>query len=378
MKKKLRLFSAVCSAVILSYSIVQLGTASGEVSSNSEKLKSLLLMDMKTDNYTIYDTNSDNSVNVLDLCRRKRDILYRTHAEFQIRNAEVNYTDRTVRIPVFIENTPASVTGASMKIEYDHERFSLEQVYSAGKGRWMQSGNDMIEFYGDNGAYLTGNETAAYLQFRIKGDMQSAEHQFALSGIISSVISESGSVRKLTNDECPERSETRVYINQIITTTVPPVTQPPVTVTTAPPETTPPPVTTTQPVQEDLSELTSEEAKLIELVNQFRKEQNLQPLQPSMAISRAARERAQELGVVFSVNRPNGSDDLDPLLEKNGVYVSRYGNYFTATMTSAEDVMTKMRRATLYSFDKCKRIGVGYAYVPNSAYTHYWVLIWTT
>ena len=118
-------------------------------------------------------------------------------------------------------------------------------------------------------------------------------------------------------------------------------------------------------------------SRVIELVNIERTANNLAPLTYSEALTVAAGLHSQDMGDnnYFSHSSQDGQAFNERILDAGYDYVS-CGENIAAGYTSPEAVVTAWmnsdgHRANILSPDYCD-IGVGYANVAGSNYTHYW------
>jgi uncharacterized protein YkwD len=119
------------------------------------------------------------------------------------------------------------------------------------------------------------------------------------------------------------------------------------------------------------------ESRVIELVNIERAAQNLPPLTYNEALTDVARLHSQDMGVndYFNHTSQDGRAFNERILDAGYDYTS-CGENIAASYTSPEAVVTAWmnsdgHRANILSPDYCD-IGVGYATVAGSDYTHYW------
>lgn len=201
----------------------------------------------------------------------------------------------------------------------------------------------------------------------------------------------------LSSDKCSEMSHikyvtfggasqtTSITTTEITTTTTPPTvttTTEPTTVTTTTEPTTvttttePTTVTTiTEPTLPPPDFLGGVEKEIVDLVNQYRMQNSMSALTASENLCKAACVRAQELSVSFEINRPGGKT-LDELFSEYNTSMGSHSYVYTATQTSAGDVMSAIIEGKDSSFDTAyfDKIGVGHYYSASSQYKDYWVI----
>lgn len=116
--------------------------------------------------------------------------------------------------------------------------------------------------------------------------------------------------------------------------------------------------------------------EILRLTNEERKKEGLPPLKADFNLSDAAAVRVEEASRVFDHTRPDGSGFETAL---QGIDYQQAGeNLQAGAATPAEAVYQWMHspghRANILHRDY-NALGVGYIYVPNSRYHHYWVQI---
>lgn len=116
--------------------------------------------------------------------------------------------------------------------------------------------------------------------------------------------------------------------------------------------------------------------RVLELVNQERTAQGLNPITATNNLSDAAHARAMEISDYYSHTRPNGESCFTVLKEYNVGYQS-CGENIAAGQRTPEEVVTDWmnspgHRANILR-DNFKHLGVGYYKVPSSFYGTYWV-----
>lgn len=115
---------------------------------------------------------------------------------------------------------------------------------------------------------------------------------------------------------------------------------------------------------------------VIRLTNEERKKAGLQALKPAFDVSEPATIRAEEISRHYSHTRPDGGDLESALM---GVSYEMAGeNLQAGASTPAQAVDEWMHSPTHRDnilFADFTELAVGYLYLPNSKYHHYWVQI---
>ena len=113
--------------------------------------------------------------------------------------------------------------------------------------------------------------------------------------------------------------------------------------------------------------------RVLDLVNQERKQRNIPPLILSNKLMEVAAIRAEEITRLFSHTRPNG-EPCHSLIEDGAYTVGE--NIAAGHATPEETVQQWMEspghRANILNEDYTE-LGVGYAYREKSEYNYYWV-----
>jgi len=244
-------------------------------------------------NYSNYDINRDNNVNVLDMCRFKNSILNNRESdisvypettvttsvsqttpqhetrksEFEIADAEIDSDGSTVTVPIRLKNNTIGISALQMNISYNKSYFTLKKVYAGDfNGSWSVSRDKRyIQFSEENAHNITSDGIIGYVEFSVLPDTPAGNYDFSLSEIQASTLPEGAVQRVLTDKECFELSDTyslnfngshivttKPADTTITTSTTPEITTTSETTTTAEittlPETTTPPETTTTKV----------------------------------------------------------------------------------------------------------------------------------
>ena len=113
---------------------------------------------------------------------------------------------------------------------------------------------------------------------------------------------------------------------------------------------------------------------IIRLTNEERAKAGKKPLRPAFDLSDAAATRAEEASRKYSHERPDGS--LFNTVLEEGSYKTA-GENLQAGTSNPEDAIyqwmhSPSHRENILS-DEFDEIGVGYIYLPESKYKHYWV-----
>lgn len=112
---------------------------------------------------------------------------------------------------------------------------------------------------------------------------------------------------------------------------------------------------------------------VLELVNIERQKVGVVPLKLTKKLMDASAIRANELTELFSHTRPNGESCNSLIIDG----ASRVGENIAAGYGSPEEAVigwmnSPGHRANILNPDYTE-LGVGYAYLPNDDYGHYWV-----
>lgn len=120
--------------------------------------------------------------------------------------------------------------------------------------------------------------------------------------------------------------------------------------------------------------------QVLELVNKERKKRGLSKVHMDTKLKKAANLRAKEISEKFDHIRPNGKNCFSVLAEYDiGYYAA--GENIAAGRSTAKAIMNSWmhsdgHRANILNPD-FKKLGVGYQKIEKSAYTYYWVEIFT-
>lgn len=154
-----------------------------------------------------YNTNNDNVVNVLDLCRAKKAVIDR----YQVTNQKVSVElsgpwisdDRSkITVPVKIKGNRLGISGISFDIKYNDWYYSLSDVYASSKGSVSFSKETGGVLYtAPGGKNLISEGIFVYLVFSPADYVPEAMYNIRLNNIQATML-ENNSVRELTADEC--------------------------------------------------------------------------------------------------------------------------------------------------------------------------------
>ena len=115
---------------------------------------------------------------------------------------------------------------------------------------------------------------------------------------------------------------------------------------------------------------------ILRLTNEERKKAGLSQLKADFALSEAAAIRAEEAVQLYSHTRPDGSPYNTVL---KGINYRQAGENLQAGAATPKDAiyqwMNSPTHREILLYPDYNSLGVGYIYVPNSKYHHYWVQI---
>lgn len=115
---------------------------------------------------------------------------------------------------------------------------------------------------------------------------------------------------------------------------------------------------------------------VIRLTNEEREKAGLSPLKPAFDLSEPATIRAEEASRHYSHTRPDGSEFETVLM---GVRYEMAGENLQAGAATPEQVVDEWMHSPTHRdnilFADFTELAVGYLYLPNSKYHHYWVQI---
>lgn len=116
---------------------------------------------------------------------------------------------------------------------------------------------------------------------------------------------------------------------------------------------------------------------VLELVNEERAKEGLEPLAFNDVLQKAADIRAAETVELFSHTRPDGGDCFSVISDSDRQLFTKLGENIAAGASDAVSVMqawmdSEGHRSNIMNPD-FDSIGIGYVYDPEAPYTHYWV-----
>ncbi|MGN0581197.1 MAG: cohesin domain-containing protein [Oscillospiraceae bacterium] len=206
MKKRKRFFICVLTGILACSGCL---TASADSAIDAGKLKSGLLLNERNNyQYNIFDynTNNDQSVNVLDLCRSKAYVLEKNKKTTQSINISclrpwVTSDGSIITIPVNIKGNTEGVSSLSFFIEYNNWYFKLDSAYSSYGQVSYSSVNDYVQFTAYDGKNVTEECNIVYLVFSTVPDVPYSTYEFNLSDIQGTVLGSDGNQRELSDEE---------------------------------------------------------------------------------------------------------------------------------------------------------------------------------
>ena len=206
MKKRKRFFICVLTGILACSGCL---TASADSTADAGKLKSGLLLNERNNyQYNIFDynTNNDQSVNVLDLCRSKAYVLEKNKKTTQSINISclrpwVTSDGSIITIPVNIKGNTEGVSSLSFYIEYNNWYFKLDSAYSSYGQVSYSSVNDYVQFTAYDGKNVTEECNIVYLVFSTVPDVPYSTYEFNLSDIQGTVLGSDGNQRELSDEE---------------------------------------------------------------------------------------------------------------------------------------------------------------------------------
>lgn len=206
MKKRKKFFICVLTGILACSGCL---TASADSTADAGKLKSGLLLNERNNyQYNIFDynTNNDQSVNVLDLCRSKAYVLEKNKKTTQSINISclrpwVTSDGSIITIPVNIKGNTEGVSSLSFFIEYNNWYFKLDSAYSSYGQVSYSSVNDYIQFTAYDGKNVTEECNIVYLVFSTVPDVPYSTYEFNLSDMQGTVLGSDGNQRELSDEE---------------------------------------------------------------------------------------------------------------------------------------------------------------------------------
>lgn len=118
--------------------------------------------------------------------------------------------------------------------------------------------------------------------------------------------------------------------------------------------------------------------EVLELVNYERAKKHLKPLKLSNSLSHCAQIRAKEITKKFSHTRPSGYSCFTVIPKP----YRTVGENIAAGQRSAKEVVQAWMDSPGHRENimnpKFKELGMGYLYLPDSKYKHYWAQLFRT
>lgn len=125
---------------------------------------------------------------------------------------------------------------------------------------------------------------------------------------------------------------------------------------------------------------TANRKAVLKIVNSERKKAGCGKLVLDSKLSKAAQKRAQEIEKYFAHDRPDGSNCFTVLAEYNASYTT-CGENIAAGHSTAATVMNSWMNSEGHKKNiltkSFKKMGVGYYKKKGSAYTYYWVQLFS-
>lgn len=247
--KKNLIISILAGTISCSYCL----TASAGTFAEANLLKrGLLLHESENSSYKIseYNTNDDDNVNVLDLCRAKRAVLERYQVTSQNVTIEasgpwLSADGKTLTFPVKIKGNNLGVSSVTFDVKYNDWYFTFDKAYASSKGNIAYSeGSGVVQYTAPGSKNLTSEGIFVYLVFTAAEYVPEATYNIRLNDIHCAML-ENDNARELTPEECSSSAKLSFkYGNASVVTDEPPVSLPETTsaavtaVTTKTPETT--------------------------------------------------------------------------------------------------------------------------------------------
>ncbi len=231
-------------------------TASAGSFVNGGQLKNgLLIRERNNGNYHIadYNTNDDNVVNVLDLCRVKAGLFTKDKPEKQniyIKSSGPWISDdkSQITVPVQINGNVLGVSAVSFRVAYNSWFFTLTNAYSSNNAKVSFSkGADQVQYSAPGGRNLSSEGYFVYLVFDVASSVPAGKYDIELDDIQAAMNTKDGKVKEISKEEC--NIDDRLVFDfvreePVITTVTDPVVTTVTTTVTTVPETTAAPVTT--------------------------------------------------------------------------------------------------------------------------------------
>lgn len=210
-------------------------TASAGTFSDADVLKRGLLMESGI-KLTDYNTNQDDKVNVLDLCRIKRDAIEESMPKKQYVSLNavapwISSDKSTVTVPVKIKGNKLGVSAVSFTVEYNTWYFELTEVYTSAKDSvTFSKNNDRVQYTAGNNENNTIEGYLIYLVFEASPEVPLEKHTVELTDIEYAMI-DNGAARELQSDECSAKAKVSFEFSRSEASQTP-VTEPFISTTT--------------------------------------------------------------------------------------------------------------------------------------------------
>ncbi len=118
--------------------------------------------------------------------------------------------------------------------------------------------------------------------------------------------------------------------------------------------------------------------EVLELVNIERAKEHIKPLKLSSSMNHYAQIRAKEISKSFSHRRPSGYSCFTVIPKPYKIV----GENIAAGQRSAKEVVTAWMNSPDHRENimnpKFEELGMGYLYLPDSKYKHYWAQLFRT
>ncbi len=231
-------------------------TASAGSFVNGGQLKNgLLIRERDNGNYHIadYNTNDDNVVNVLDLCRVKAGLFTKDQPEKQniyikCSGPWISDDKSQITVPVQINGNVLGVSAVSFRVAYNSWFFTLTNAYSSNNAKVSFSkGADQVQYSAPGGRNLSSEGYFVYLVFDVASSVPAGKYDIELDDIQAAMNTKDGKVKEISKEECNiDDRLTFDFVREepVITTVTDPIVTTVTTTVTTVPETTAAPVTT--------------------------------------------------------------------------------------------------------------------------------------
>jgi len=179
--------------------------------SAGDDIKNYILMSGRK-NPGISDTNGNGTVDVLDLCRIKQDIIRGKAAvsESLISCGEIiaDYDDRRVLVPVMLSENSFGVDAARTRLLYNREYFTLTDVQVgniSGGFKFSLSTADVL-YSNDYDDDLNRGGILFYYVLEMENIVPEGTYEFSLCNIAAATYHYSSEGENLTEQQCPSVS----------------------------------------------------------------------------------------------------------------------------------------------------------------------------